>query len=92
MPDEPPDLTVIDLAKERAARSAAMKTTLDGALATLRALPVPERGEALIQIFSMVVAEFSRMVLDHVPDPTPDTKERATDMIDKSDAIRSCTP
>jgi len=66
MSDKP---TLIDLGKERDARRKATLSKLDEVLQKLRDMPVPERGEVIVAMFSMVVSEFSRMVLDHVPSP-----------------------
>lgn len=56
---------------------AAKDKALNQSVAELRKLPVPERCETIIQIFSMVVSEFAHMVLENVT-PPPKAKRVAT--------------
>jgi len=78
---------VINLEDERHARRKVAHQRLDDMLKVLRAMPVNERGDVLVSIFSMVASEFARMVLDHT-DPPPGAKKYARRVVKNSDAIR----
>jgi hypothetical protein len=77
---------VIDLGAERDARRRDAHETLDKVLEKLRAMPVNERADVLVSMFSMVCSEFATMVLDH-SNPTPRTRRWTKKMGAKSKGI-----
>lgn len=80
-------MKLIDFGKERAKRKLDTDKTLDGMLRKLRKLPVNERAEVIVSLFSMVAAEFARMVLDHsAPTPTPPRARRYSKRVIKRSA------
>ena len=82
---EPPK--VINLGAERDARRHEADETLSNVLKVLRAMPVNERADVLVSMFSMVCAEFSRMVLDH-SNPPPGAKRYARKVIKRAAKVR----
>jgi hypothetical protein len=54
------------------------RSTFDGTVKMLRALPINERAEAILGMFSICVSEFATMALEHVEAPKPARKAKVT--------------